>query len=200
MQVAHTEQQQDKVNLILEAAAQCFAKEGFHATSIAQICQQAQISTGGLFHYFDSKNSIIQALIKREQLKTQRYFAILNRIEDPIAALRGFLSVIMIIAADDIYAPLSLEIKAESNRNPEIASLIIEFDAMIRHDLTKLLAKAQMLKLIDANLAPAQAASWIMALLDGVFCRLSMEPAFEPRAQQQMLLHIVRQFLQYADA
>ena len=200
MTPTHTDTQQEKINAILEAAARCFAQNGFHATSIAQICQAANISTGGLFHYFDNKNSIIKAFIQREQLKTRRYFTILDHIDDPIAALRGFLSVIMIIAADDVHAPLSLEIKTEAGRNPEVSALILDFDTMIRHDVTKLLVRAQTLKLIDPQLNPGQAASWIMALLDGVFCRLTMDPGFQPKAEQQMLVQIVLRFLHYRGA
>ena len=35
-------------NQILEAATTCFARRGFQATTIEDICTQARLSTGGL--------------------------------------------------------------------------------------------------------------------------------------------------------
>ena len=55
--------QQERRRQILAAAAECFAENGFHATSTAQICARAGMSPGNLFHYYASKAEIIEALI-----------------------------------------------------------------------------------------------------------------------------------------
>ncbi len=46
---------------ILEAARACFARQGFHQSSIQDICQEAGLSPGAVYRYFPSKEHIIAA-------------------------------------------------------------------------------------------------------------------------------------------
>ncbi len=46
---------------ILEAARACFARQGFHQTSIQDICREAGLSPGAVYRYFPSKEHIIAA-------------------------------------------------------------------------------------------------------------------------------------------
>lgn len=47
---------------ILEAAFELFAEEGFSKTSIAAVAKKAEVSKGLIYHYFDSKENILEAL------------------------------------------------------------------------------------------------------------------------------------------
>ena len=49
---------------IIEAARRCFLRSGFHQTTTDEICHEAAITPGGLYHYFDSKEEIISAVIE----------------------------------------------------------------------------------------------------------------------------------------
>jgi len=49
-------------NQILEAAATCFARDGFSGTTINAICEEAQLSTGAVYRYFKSKDEIVAAI------------------------------------------------------------------------------------------------------------------------------------------
>jgi AcrR family transcriptional regulator len=50
---------------ILDAAATCFARKGFHPTTMQDICHEAELSPGAVYRYFPSKESIIQAMCSR---------------------------------------------------------------------------------------------------------------------------------------
>ncbi len=50
---------------IIDAAVQCFARSGIHGTSLDDIRLEADLSRGAVYHYFKSKEDIIEAL--REQ-------------------------------------------------------------------------------------------------------------------------------------
>ena len=52
-----------KHNAILESALTLFSKYGFHNTTIAQIAKNIGISTGSIYSYFPSKNSLAQEAI-----------------------------------------------------------------------------------------------------------------------------------------
>ena len=56
-------QQRDR---ILQAAQQCFIKDGFHAASMANIADTAGMSAGLIYRYFASKSDIILAIIGEE--------------------------------------------------------------------------------------------------------------------------------------
>jgi AcrR family transcriptional regulator len=52
-----------KKELIMSAALELFAENGFHATSISQIAKKAGISKGLTYNYFDSKQKLLDELI-----------------------------------------------------------------------------------------------------------------------------------------
>lgn len=47
---------------ILEAALLCFARNGFHQTTMQDIIQQSELSAGAIYLYFSSKEEIIEVL------------------------------------------------------------------------------------------------------------------------------------------
>jgi AcrR family transcriptional regulator len=47
---------------VLGAARRCFVRDGFHVTSIADICREAGVSPGVVYLYFASKDEIITAI------------------------------------------------------------------------------------------------------------------------------------------
>jgi AcrR family transcriptional regulator len=50
---------------IIDAARACFLRSGFHKTTTDEICREASITPGGLYHYFGSKEELISAVIDR---------------------------------------------------------------------------------------------------------------------------------------
>jgi AcrR family transcriptional regulator len=59
----------DKKELLLEAAIKLFVERGLHATPTSAISKEAGVSTGILFHYFNTKDDLIDelyVLIKKE--------------------------------------------------------------------------------------------------------------------------------------
>lgn len=53
---------EDKYTQLIEVAIELFVKQGFWNTSTAKITQQAQVGTGTLFHYFSSKEALIDGV------------------------------------------------------------------------------------------------------------------------------------------
>ena len=63
------EQLTDKRKAILAAALTLFTERGFHGTPTSLIAQDAGVATGTLFHYFKTKEELIESLyldIKKE--------------------------------------------------------------------------------------------------------------------------------------
>jgi AcrR family transcriptional regulator len=53
----------DTRNSILSTAQELFSKNGYDATSVAEICQKAKVSKGAFYHHFPSKQDLFLALM-----------------------------------------------------------------------------------------------------------------------------------------
>jgi AcrR family transcriptional regulator len=51
---------------IMAAAKKVFARNGFHATTIADIAKEANLAYGSVYQYFDSKDDLFYALMSAE--------------------------------------------------------------------------------------------------------------------------------------
>lgn len=60
---SRAEQKEKRRQEILEAGLDLFIRRGFAATKIADIAKQVKMSTGLLFHYFESKEQLYETLI-----------------------------------------------------------------------------------------------------------------------------------------
>jgi len=49
---------------ILKAAEECFARGGYEATSVAEICERAGVTKGAFYHHFPSKQALFLALLQ----------------------------------------------------------------------------------------------------------------------------------------
>lgn len=55
----------EKRELILDTSLKLFAENGFHQTSIEQIAKKAGISKGLIYNYFESKNAVLDEILKK---------------------------------------------------------------------------------------------------------------------------------------
>jgi len=55
----------EKKRIIMEAALELFANDGYHATSISNIARKANISKGLLYNYFKSKEHLLEEIAKK---------------------------------------------------------------------------------------------------------------------------------------
>ena len=72
---------------VLDAAAACFGRSGFHGASMAEISKAAGMSAGHIYNYFDGKDAIIAAFVEEN---VERVSALLRDLEtrgDPLQAL-----------------------------------------------------------------------------------------------------------------
>jgi TetR/AcrR family transcriptional regulator, cholesterol catabolism regulator len=74
---------------IVGIAAELFASKGYANTTVREIADAAGILSGSLYHHFDSKESMIEALLRDflERIDAQ-YRSVIAAAADPVDALR----------------------------------------------------------------------------------------------------------------
>ncbi|HEX3240929.1 MAG TPA: TetR/AcrR family transcriptional regulator [Solirubrobacterales bacterium] len=85
----------DKRRQILDAAVAVFARQGFHATRVSDIADEAGVAYGLVYHYFRSKDDVLNELF------VERWSLLLSAIEeadraggphrDRLGAVAGFI-------------------------------------------------------------------------------------------------------------
>ena len=73
---------------ILEAAEICFARQGFHQTTIRDVIRESGLSAGCIYGHFATKEDLIQAISERHARETALLLA-RDESMDPIATLRA---------------------------------------------------------------------------------------------------------------
>jgi TetR/AcrR family transcriptional regulator, fatty acid metabolism regulator protein len=58
--------QEEKRRQILEAAVRVFARKGYHAARVGDIAEEAGVAHGLLYHYFASKESVLDEIFREE--------------------------------------------------------------------------------------------------------------------------------------
>jgi AcrR family transcriptional regulator len=57
-------QAQETRRRILRAAVRCFARQGYHKTTIADLSQAIGLTSGAIFHHFATKDTLLEAVIE----------------------------------------------------------------------------------------------------------------------------------------
>ena len=80
---------------LIEVAMELFYQQGFHATGLAQILKQAGVNSGSLYHFFDSKEELLLAVLDRyrEILRPVLLQPIFDQVADPVERIFALLGV-----------------------------------------------------------------------------------------------------------
>jgi AcrR family transcriptional regulator len=112
---------------IIDAARTCFLRNGFHRTTTDEICRQASITPGGLYHYFGGKDEIIAAVIQQQaQDVTGRIRGMLDAAGGMRPAFGEVAQLFIETMNDpniDSVVRLEIEIWAEGMKNPKLGEI-----------------------------------------------------------------------------
>lgn len=191
-----TAKQKEKIQHILDAAVICFAKKGFHSTTTAEICREAGMSPGHVFHYFASKQEIIEAIAENDRVIFADIFAEnVNeaKVVDSIVAI--IRAVVKYITVYHVSARLCIEINAEATRNPEIMKIFLENEKWNKKALTDLITIGIQNGEIAQDLQPAIITDWLFILTNGILCYSVTDQSFDWEIHTDFLEKIIRKTL-----
>jgi AcrR family transcriptional regulator len=178
---------------ILDAAADVFARRGFHAASMAEIARSFGMSAGHIYNWFDSKEAIIEALVERDVASFNQFVTAARDEADPRPALLKQAEQRANELLDPARAALQVEILAEASRNPKIAAIVQRADAAFREGLAALLGRPLRLACKPPELAAR--IELLMSVFEGLLVRAVRRPDFDREVYRRMMVDAVAQVL-----
>jgi AcrR family transcriptional regulator len=153
---------------LLDAAARCFARGGFHGTTVAEISLEAECSPGLLYRYFAGKEALVAALVAREAEKTVAALSSVRGSTDLVADLDTAAERSITGWDDARSAALHIQIIAEASRGSAVSEPVRNHFADVTAALAETLKVAQQAGVVDAGLDPGATARILVAMVSGL--------------------------------
>ncbi len=132
----------ERINDIINKTEKILAKKGYDNTSIADIIKKVGIAKGTFYHYFNSKNELLDTIVDRilKEIWDQIDVIVANEESDAIAKVFGFFSVFRSIVQgreklfEDIHKEENahIHLKIEKKMYPAITP---KFEKIIRQGI-----------------------------------------------------------------
>jgi TetR/AcrR family transcriptional regulator, repressor for uid operon len=185
---------QKKRQEILQAAGRCFGRDGFSGASISDICAEAKISPGHLYHYFASKEAIVEAMVEGNLVEAAERF---SRIADETDIVTAIALVIEQLKAPRVRSAsfVFFDVLAEAGRNPTMAKILQDLSRRMRELLAAVLRNGQARGQVDPDLDAEMAAAILMAVVDGSKMLAMRHPKLDKTESVELLKVLVARFL-----
>lgn len=159
---------EEKRREILKAVARCFRRHGLNGASISDICAEAKISPGHLYHYFDDKDAIITAMAEERLKEIAAHFE--RSIDRPGFMVAGMLSEVDWLAQSEgpANSALLFEMLAEAVRRRPVAKTLRAFSREMRSVLVDLIHRGQARGEIDKEIDAVIAATVLIGIMDAL--------------------------------
>jgi TetR/AcrR family transcriptional regulator, repressor for uid operon len=175
---------------ILDAAAACFARRGFHLTTMQDICKEADLSPGAVYRYFPGKEAIIEAMCEHGQNQNaeamEQAFATNSTIEALNELIRLYFLELENLR-DMKTCALTLELITEAPRSEHIRGWLTRSNQDVRSHLAQIVLQAQARGEINPALSPDSIARVMQAVYQGFITQKLVEPDTDPNGYAEVL-------------
>jgi TetR/AcrR family transcriptional regulator, repressor for uid operon len=182
---------------ILDSAGRCFARDGFRGASISDICEEAGISPGHLYHYFENKEAIVRAMTEVAVAEADMQLELLSPEADPITTLVSRVESARAKQRNSTHL-LLFDMLAEAGHDPSIAKLLRDSNRALRSRLAAFLRKGQDGGHVDRGLDPDLAASVLISAVDGAKSMAIRDPKLSKEGTSEHLKTLITRFLKPA--
>src|SRR6266702_2751849 len=167
----------DRRSQILDAALACFAKHGFHQTSMHDISAEAGISVGLIYRYFENKEAVISAMADRHK---EEIGEVLERAQQAPTLLESLEILFTAHCCENeprVISAFVVDLYAEASRNPHVADLVRDVLQTAMDGVTEVIARAPETQNATHGRTPTERAEIIFAVARG----LLMLDGFRPK-------------------
>ncbi|MEQ1736340.1 MAG: TetR/AcrR family transcriptional regulator [Rhodoglobus sp.] len=177
----HREARRDQ---IVDAALRCFARTGFHRTSMADIIVEAGMSAGAIYLHFDGKQAIALAVAQRILGNRMTEFASRLRADGELPPPSAMLRLMMTGLTSEVRDPrLLVQLWGEAVTDPQVSLMIGPILEQVRGVMGPYLARWGTER---RGMAPHAAAAWaddlvpvFLGLGQGYILQSTLLPGFD---------------------
>ena len=180
---------------ILDAALRCFSRNGFHATTTADLVRESGVSQGALYLYFATKEDIIRALADDRQQRAAYLATLAQDEQDPV---RGLVSLIHLHGqglADPARSDIrraSIQGWAEALRDARIRDGVVRGFETVRAAMVRLIERGQRTGQFRPEVDPDGFARTLIAIFQGMLLQVSWDEPVDLSACGETLSLVIR--------
>jgi AcrR family transcriptional regulator len=165
---------------VLTAACKCFSHNGFHGTTIRDVCREAGLSAGAVYAYFKSKDDMLEALAEMGRQNTRALLETARSAASAPDALAQLLStVIHLFDADESQEGTRLDLRlwAEALHTPRIRTLFLQALPNTCAPFAEIVREGQARGEIASHVDADSAARLVVAVCLGLQVQKALDPA-----------------------
>ncbi len=166
---------------ILAGAARCFARNGFHATSMQDVLAEAGLSAGAVYRYFRSKDELIAAIADETFTRIRGAFTEASDVSPPPLPDVLIARVLTIVldggiagAERQAFARLVVQVWAETLRDEALAKTLAQGFAGMREIWAGLVDAYRANGLVPDDVSSACLARTLIATVQGFIAQQAL--------------------------
>ncbi|HEY9329312.1 MAG TPA: helix-turn-helix domain-containing protein [Streptomyces sp.] len=193
---------------ILDGAARCFARDGFHATSMQDVFKEVGLSAGAVYRYFGGKEDLIAAIAGEAVGGVREAFERAARVSPPPTPDVLIGRVVRTLFGDDAarrggldpraYAGLIVQVWAETLRSERLAATLGEAYEGLRVSWAALVGEYRASGMLAAGVPDEHIARTLIATAQGLIVQLAMFGDAGPEVLENGLRGLMSMDLQRA--
>ncbi|MFG6202392.1 TetR/AcrR family transcriptional regulator [Nonomuraea sp. JJY05] len=162
---------------ILAVAADAFAVAGFRGTSLAEVAQKVGVSQPGLLHHFDSKESLILAVLQQRDLQDEQHVE--ARFQGVEVTTRQWLMAFCRRNETQPGLVRLFTVQAAESLNPAHPAhgFFYQRNQRVRDRIARLIIADQEKGRMSPSLDPAATAAELVSLMNGLQLQWLRDPA-----------------------
>jgi AcrR family transcriptional regulator len=182
---------------IIDAARRCFARLGFHETTLQDVFREAELSAGAVYNYFRSKDELIEAIAEQRHQDERELLLQAVDQENPIDALTAlaysFAETYLSLDCDE-KRRISLHTWAEATVRPSLMASVKHGFETPKDLLVALIERGQANDQFATDLNADAVARAAIALLHGFILQKLWDPDFDLDANLALYAQLIRSF------
>jgi len=183
-----------KREMILHAAIACFARDGFHKTTMSDIAEMAGVSDGLAYRYFSGKDEIVQAAVRLVSGPGRLVDVDVLDSDDPSRMLellyRSSFERFQIPGRETTLR-LRFRSWAEALDNEELRKEVVDRWEHHTGVAERLLAEVQEQAMIPSHIDPRSLARVMLAIHDGLDLQWSLDPKLDVDACRDVVMALL---------
>ena len=183
---------------IMDAAAACFARDGFHRTTMADIVAETGLSAGAIYRYFPAKEDIVAAIAAEHH---EREAAVLAADAGPGELLRDLARVSLGRLADPAeqrWRRVTVQLWSEALRTERVMGIVRSGLDEPLEIIAGVLRRGQQDGSVPAGVDPESMARVCAAIFQGLVLQQTWDPGLDIDGYIDAVLALIDGFIRTA--